>query len=237
MDVQAIVDAVRALGFAVVDPMPLHEFRELRDYLYSRQVLPDSHVPITAKQRNRQLCPREQAKDWDCICLTLSDAILAPHVMELGFQYLDVAGVYLGRSPPLAYSTNAFWTRPSMGQTRGDIQEFHDDHDDTAFLAMFVYITDVVAEEDGPHDLIGPDGVMRTVYGPAGTVFLADTRHQHRGRRPRAGERGMMWYRWGVSEQPWSYGWDENKPIEAVLLGDRYPTDPRLRESIRLLVA
>ena len=130
-----------------------------------------------------------------------------------------------------------FWTRPGTAAIRADIQDFHRDADDDRFLAMFFYLNDVLNDDAGPHDLIGPDGVCRTVVGPAGTVFLADTSLPHRGRKPTSGERGMAWYRYGVSDRPAANVWDKIEPVPPELMGGRLPPDGPLRDSIRLLVA
>jgi len=57
----------------------------------------------------------------------------------------------------------------------------------------------------------------------------------HRGRKPVSGERGLMWFRWGVSERPPANLWDKNEPIPAAALGSRYPAEARLQASIRLI--
>ena len=223
----------------MLDPLTDAERDEVLGYLLARLVFPGSHIRVHAQKNSGILnaVPRESVPTSDAVCISLHDAILTPVILEKALALTDFVSAWLGRDPALAYSANSFYTRPARGPTRPDIQEFHDDRDDPAgFLAMFVYLTDVLNDEQGPHDIIGPDGQMRTIYGPAGTVFLADTKHLHRGRRPLHSERGLAWFRWGVSNPPPSYLWDQNEPISAAELGDRYPNDPRLRESLRLLV-
>lgn len=79
-------------------------------------------------------------------------------------------------------------------------------------------------------------GSTRTVYGPPGTAFLADTRGLHMGERPTTGPRLLLWARWGVSERPWAYDNDQTVPVDRATLGDRYPNDSRLRELVSLVV-
>jgi len=239
MDYAAIDQSLRATAYVMLPPLTDAERNEVLGYLLSRPVFPGSHIRVAAQKNSGILDPvsRDTVPNDSAICISLRDAILTPVILEKAMALTDFVSGYLGRDPALSYSANSFYTRPAQGPTRPDIQEFHRDADDPAgFLAMFVYLTDVLNDEQGPHDIIGPDGVMRTIYGPAGTMFLAQTSHEHRGRRPLHGERGIAWWRWCVSNPPDSYLWDQNSPISASELGDRYPSDPRLRESLRLLV-
>lgn len=236
-----ILQALATEGFAMLPPMNPERFAEFRDFLLSRPVYVDAHVPQTARNRGEDVrFDREnrRAVVSECICVHTDDAVIAPHWMETALALTDVAAARLQRDPPVAYSSNFFWTRPGPAGTRPDIQEFHRDQDDERFLALFIYLTDVLVDDDGPHDLEGPDGVVRTVYGPAGTMFLADTSLPHRGRKPTKGERGFGWWRWGVSAWPPANEWDQIEPLPSHLFGPgRLPVDFRTMESIRLLVA
>lgn len=208
--------------------------QETNNWLLSRPVYRDAHVPQTARNRDEDTVSRDEARECDRLCVHTHDAVLAPHLWELALSLTDVVASYLGRDPPVCYSANVFWTRPGT-EAYPDIQEFHQDHDDEKFLGLFVYLTDVLERADGPHEIRGPDGVEREIYGPAGTAFLADTSWPHRGFKPTCGERGLAWFRWGVSERPVANEWDKIEPVDASLLGSRYPDDLRLRESVRLL--
>lgn len=231
-----VVEELRAVGMARVARLPGGMVEEVNAYLTSRPVYADAHVPQTARNRGEGATARHLVPTSECLCVHNDDALLAPHLLELALSMTDVAAEYLGAEPVL-YSANAFWTRPGAGAPRGDIQEFHRDADDSRFLAMFTYLTDVLSEADGPHQLIGPDGTTRTVLGPAGTVLLSDTSHEHRGLKPRTRERGVHWLRWGVSELPDAYTWDGLAPIPHSRLGSRYTGDPRLRRVLRPLVS
>lgn len=237
MDQDHVLRELRAHGCVQIDPLTPQQVRDLNWWLLSRPVFADAHVPQTARNRgDAGPRPRKDAGASEYVCVATSDAILAPHLLEHAIDLTDIAAAYLGRDPPVLYSANAFWTRPGP-TVRRDIQAFHVDADDERFLAMFCYLTDVTHSQHGPHDLKGPDGIVRTVFGPAGTVFLADTSLEHRGRKPELAERGIAWMRWGVSDRPPAGVWDGIEPVPAHLLGSRYPDDPRLREAIRLLVS
>ena len=238
IDPFAIHADLKTQGFSLLPSFDFVQTKQIELHFYSFPVHRDAHVPQTARNRNDpQPIPRELCRDSECVCVPTFAAITAPHIFERALSLTDVAASYLECDPPVMYSANAFWTRPGPAGTRPDIQEMHRDLDDTRFLAMFVFLTDVADDGDGPQDLTGPDGVVRTIRGFAGTCFLADTSRDHRGRKPWQRERGLAWVRWGVSPRPPANEWDKIEPIPAAALGPgRYPSDPRLRESIKLLV-
>lgn len=239
-DSASILTALSTVGFALVPPLQPEQFAELRDWLLARPVFVDAHVPQTARNRGEDIRWNRHdliASVSECVCVHTDDAILAPHVLEKGLEYLDVASTYLGRDPAVCYSANFFWTRPGPAAERPDIQGFHRDADDTKFLGLFFYLTDVFDDADGPHDLTGPDGVTRTIYGPAGTMFIADTSNEHRGRKPTKAERGFGWWRYGVSDRPPANEWDKIEPIPASAFDPlRIPFEARHWDAIRLLV-
>lgn len=232
-----VLDRLRKQGFAVLEPLTAGELYGANEYLRGCPVYLDAHVPQTGRNHGRVPVSRWLSVRSECICVPTANAILAPAMFERALALTDVAAKYLERDPPVCYSANVFWTRPGPAGSRPDIQEFHVDSDDVRFLAMFVYLTHVFEDADGPQDLYGPGEVLYTIRGQAGTVFLADTSRMHRGRKPTSAERGLAWFRWGVSPRPPANEWDKIEPISAGLLGDRYPLDVRLRESIKLLVA
>lgn len=175
-------------------------------------------------------------------CWSMADVLTAPHVLETAIRWTPTAGAYL-EAEPLLYSVNAFTMYPSAGLTSRDTQEFHRDKDDTKFLALFVYLTDVLIEEDGAHQYLKGthrgtnQGELETITGPAGTMFLSDGRGFHRGIRPTTHPRTILWIRWGVSDPPASYKWCGLKPVDRAWVGERYPSDPQIRKQIRLVVA
>lgn len=181
---------------------------------------------------------------FDVWCHDMEDVVRAPHVWDLVASMMPAVGRYL-EAPPRLYSMNAFWTRPSYRAAQPDIQEFHRDADDLRFLVMFVYGTDVLLDDDGPHrfipgshleaeDFIRP---CTSIYGRAGTVFLADTRGLHMGEKPCRGDRLVLWARWGVSDRPQTYDTDQLHSVSRSVLGDKYPRDPVIQDQIKLVVA
>lgn len=226
---------LRELGVRKIRPLTPHQIAGTNAFLMRQWVYRDAHVPETARKRGEGPVERLLAEGCDAICTTMHAAIVAPYLLERALELTDVAAAYLDCDPPVAYSANVFWTRPAPA-TRPDIQDLHRDEDDKRFLALFCYLTDVLEDDDGPHELVGPDGVARRIYGPAGTMFLANTSHMHRGIKPMRGTRGMYWWRWGISAPPASYVWDKNQPISWEEIEARYPEDLRLAWSMRLLV-
>ena len=180
---------------------------------------------------------REKFEVW---CHDMQTIVTCPHVWEFALAQVPLARDYLGTTPRL-YSINAFWTRPGVNPPIGYLQGWHRDYDDKKFVAIFIYGSDVMIDQDGPHCFRmgtqnGADfGPIKTVFGVAGTAFAADTRGYHMGGKPLRGERLLIWSRWGISNPPASYGGDKLSPVSKDLLGDRYPTDPAMQEMVRLV--
>lgn len=238
MDKARILDSLRSTGLAVVGALRPAEVAEVNVYLAQQPIHINAHVAQTARRRGEVPAPRSDIIGAECLCLASEhDALCAPHLLERALALTDLVAARLERDPPLLYSSNAFWTRPGPEPLRWDIQEFHKDEDDERFLVMFTYLTDVRRPEDGAHCLIGPDGEERTILGSAGTIFLAETSNLHLGRKPMNSERGIHWFRWGVSDPPASYVWDGLTSVPHTRLGGRYPEKLRLRESIHLLIS
>lgn len=169
-------------------------------------------------------------------CHGMPDVMLAPHFFDLALKWTPLAEAYLGQEPRL-YSFNAFWSRPSQEDPIHDLQTFHRDKDDTKFLALFMYGTDVLTDNDGPHCyMVGTHDDEEKlpfhehrILGPAGTTFLADTRGLHLGLKPKRGSRLILWARWGVSEKPWAYENDKLAPMNKEMLGLRSFGEKQLR--------
>jgi hypothetical protein len=108
----------------------------------------------------------------------------------------------LGCKPTIGYMT-AWWSIPTADGVPRHAENFHRDVDDLKFIKLFVYLTDVAAE-NGPHEFIrgshadgtlgrirrytdeevrdafGSDRIVRFT-GPAGSAFLENTYGMHRG--------------------------------------------------------
>jgi hypothetical protein len=177
----------------------------------------------------------------------MEDVILAPYFFEFAVTFFPLANEFLGGNA-LLYSFNAFTTYPSTDSTSLDVQTFHRDYDDSRFVGMFMLCSDVLSIEDGAHQFVkgshldddrqGVEGrEIVVVTGKAGTAFLAATRGLHRGVRPIVRPRTLAWARWGVSDPPSSYGWDNLSPVPGAKLGGRVPTEPHVRNALRLVVS
>lgn len=232
---QTILRSLRTVGYAFLSSLLPTEVDILNSYFLACPVFVDAHVPQTARNRGDYSAHWRDKINVECCCVHTDDAIRAPYLFERALALTDLAAEYLSVSVPVLYSANAFWTRPDPKPSRPDIQELHTDQDDVRFLAMFTMLTRTTKDE-GAQELEGPDGVVRSISGEAGTMFLADTSRRHRGLKPRYCERGIHWFRWGVSEYPPANRWDKIEPINHKVLGRRYPSDPKLQRSVRLLV-
>lgn len=232
---QDVAHELRQFGFAYLNPLLPSEVASINRYFDTCDVYYDAHVPQTARNAGRMAAPRD-LYHGECYCVHTSDAILAPLLWERALGVTRITAEYLNVECPTLYSANAFWTVAGSGPIRPDIQAFHRDYDDARFVAMFTLLTDTYIN-NGQQELEGPDGVVREIYGRAGTIFMADTSRSHRGLKPTRGQRGIHWFRWGISERPEANRWDRIEPVAAARLGHRYPESVYLRQSVRLLAA
>ena len=225
------LEQLRKQGVAMLPGLAPQKVQKVMAYLHSRPVYPGCHV------RNGQGIgtpgPWEANLNANVVCWHHADVIRAPHLLEFALAQTDMAALHLGVETPILYSMNVFCTRPEEA-VRPDIQDWHVDRDDTKFIPLFIYLTDVGF--DGAQEIMLDADHVSQIVGPAGTAFFSDTMRMHRGLKPQHKERIIFWARWGVSARPPAYEWDDLHPINKSDLGDRYPTDPRLQKSLRLLV-
>jgi hypothetical protein len=144
--------------------------------------LPDTHV-LTVREEGLVTCP---------------------HLLEIANHPDIIAAVEgtFGCKPTIGYM-QAWWSVPTPDGKPRYAEIFHRDFDDVAFLKLFIYLTDVEAE-NGPHEFIlasHKDPGLRPIRrysdkevmasfssnrlvrftGKAGTVFLENTTGLHRG--------------------------------------------------------
>ena len=126
---------------------------------------------------------------------------------------LRLASAFLGCKPTLC-SVGVRWSFPGS-KAPDATQAFHRDPDDWRFLKLFVYLTDVVDGESGPHIFVaGSHNTrrplraktyaqeqlearfgkqnMRAILGARGTTFIADTSGIHAGIAPQRAPRLLL---------------------------------------------
>ncbi len=81
--------------------------------------------------------------------------ITAPHLLSLANdpRLLAIAEGYLGCVPTL-YSLHSWWSFGGRDTRARLTQAFHRDPDDFRFCVLFLYLTDVTSDADGPHQMI-----------------------------------------------------------------------------------
>lgn len=172
---------------------------ELVDY-FSSKVVTDFYRPelesILPLSKNRH--PHTNTAYHDP-----SDVLTAPYLLDLANDpaILKIATAYFG-CKPLISVLSAWWSYPTaLGPQQAE--NFHRDVDDWRFLKLFLYLTDVEAD-NGPHVFVrwspqsdkltaiqrlDDDDVIHTfgrqsivsVTGKAGTSFLENTYGLHKG--------------------------------------------------------
>jgi hypothetical protein len=223
------VEIFRQQGCLNLQPLTPEQVDETLAWLKTREVFSGRHV---VQADTTGFSTWQQAASANVLCWRMGDAVLAPHLLARALEQINFASEYLEVETPLLYSMNVFCTRPGQ-PVRPDIQDWHRDSDDKKFLPMFFYLTDVGM--DAGQELRVHKTHTTLIVGPRGKTFFSDTMREHRGLKPQHAERIIAWARWGVSNPPASYQWDKLQPIDASLLGDRYPSEERLRKAINLI--
>lgn len=226
-------------GFEVLPaPMPPEELAAIVAHLKGCKVY-DAHVQAKAQRSAAWGAP------WPMACHHMHDVLRAPGMLQWALSVRRLARGVFGEEP-LLYSVNAMWTQPASHQY-GQTHKWHRDGDDRKFLALFMYGSDVLRPEDGPHRYLAgshlnddppqKDIEQRAVsiYGRAGTMFVTHPRGLHIGVRP-GKLRLLLWARWGVSEPPISYVWDKLAPAPKASL-PWWPESEEEQRAVRLVAA
>ena len=201
-------------GIAMLGRLPAEQVSEILLHLLSKTIFLGGHVKRCCdrgsvetrnfiRDKRRYYKHSLGAYDFDAI-------VNCPHLIKPALDFADLAEEYLGQEP-VVYSANIFWSFPG-GTINPDVQGVHRDIDDTKFLALYVYLSDV--DDDGAHIYGAP------ITGPAGTMFIEDGNGLHKGNHPKKRPRLAAWVRFGVSESPYSYVTDELYPVTAPALWD-----------------
>lgn len=125
------------------------------------------------------------------MCNSMEDVMAAPHFLDYAKGFTPLATEYFEK-PARLWSLNAFYTdnnTPYIGSVNG----LHRDTEAPQVLVLFVLGYDTAI--DGAQILVNGSHQAELLYGPAGTAWLADTRHLHCGLLPR-GPRMIAWARW-----------------------------------------
>lgn len=152
--------------------LPTDAVLETTRYLRSKPVYlahVKGHSPT-----DRQVPLEEAATCSRYACHGLADVIKAPHLLELANdpRVLRVVEAYFGCAPSL-YSLGAFWTFPGdLPLAEGiDNGVIHRDRDDVKSCTLFVFLTDVSAD-DGSHHFLrkshNPHAMSAWVQGQVG---------------------------------------------------------------------
>lgn len=184
--------------------------RELEGYARSHPCL-----PLGQQQPTLYVSGQAQALRYDFDLNALLSQPLAARIAKDG-TFAAVAGAYFRTQPVFDFLAMWWTTAAGPRDLSGAAQMFHYDMDRIFFLKFFVYLTDV-GPDNGPHVYVAgshrrkpktlredrrfEDGEIaqhysadrvRSITGPRGTVFAADTRGLHKGEPVRQGERLVL---------------------------------------------
>jgi hypothetical protein len=202
---QALND-LEAHGFAELSPLAsTAQVSAMFDYFIAKPVMAPG---------GRRMLVGDLPADVPSANYDLATIVACPGLLELvnSPAVMEIASAYLHCRPTLS-SLGVRWSLPNSKDS-ALFQSFHRDIDDWRFLKLFIYLTDVT-ETTGPHGYVrtshrstfgfrerryeideigarfGMDN-LRTVTGPAGTTFMADTLGIHRGGIPTGGARLIL---------------------------------------------
>lgn len=223
---EIMIGEMRVRGWHPVGSLTSWAAGQVVDYLKTRPAYPGDHVRYRAAE------PRAWSDCLDArvLCWHHEDVLTAPHLLEFALFRSPLAAAWLRVENPVLYSVNIFCTRPG-GPVRADIQDWHRDADDVRFVPLFVALTHGVRQE-----VRTESGAVSRIEPSAGDAFFSDTMLEHRGEPPET-ERIIFWARWGVSERPAAYEWDQTYPVDRRVLGERWEAlSDAERRQLRLLV-
>lgn len=200
-----------AQGFVAIDGAVTPAMvGEMRRYLERQPVFPPYILNAPLVSIDDPVLP-----DSHTLVIPERNVIGCPHVLDIANHpaiLSAVEGVFSCR--PTVGFISAWWSVPTADGKPREAENFHRDLDDVNFIKLFVYLSDVTAE-NGPHEYIrgshaipqlhkirrytddevlqtfGADRLVRFVGG-AGTVFLENTYGLHRGQPVRQGKRLVL---------------------------------------------
>ena len=246
-----LINHLHAHGYARTDFWP-----HIYDYLAYLKKCPayNGHVLASGDGVPRTLEDAlAQTTGTNCgyACYSMADTLKGPGLMQELLPMTMLAAEYFGEEP-LLYSVNAFWKKSFSDA------DWHFDQDDRKIFVMFMYGSDILVKEDGPHAYVKgshtwseeskdwlhtskqqpASAAVETFYGPAGTCFFTDTRGLHKGHAPKETPRLLIWARWGVSDPPHAYIGDKLSPVPCSELPffEIMPLSDRTRNRLKLVI-
>lgn len=207
-----VLNELRRDGVTVLAPLaPRATIGRIASYFMQQPVIGADGQPTSLNDLPASAAAAAYDLETVVNCPGLLELINAPSVVE-------IVSAYLGCKPTLS-SLGVRWSFPSR-ETQARFHNFHRDVDDWRFLKLFIYLTDV-DEGAGPHCYVrtshrtafgivdggykradlrarfGADN-LRTITGPSGTTFLADTIGVHCGEPPTRRARLLLQVQYSV---------------------------------------
>lgn len=154
--------------------------------------------------------------------------INCPHIFDIANspKILALVAQELGCKPTLSV-IQCCWSFANNSVRRRD-QFYHRDVDDWKFVKLFVYLTDIIKQTDGPHTYIAGSQLVpkflqyntlfddhevlkvfdaqnvREYFGPAGTQILSNTFGVHKAGIPRTNDRIILVFNYSMNPY-WSF--------------------------------
>lgn len=195
----SLLETLAIQGVAFPPPMQASQVADIREYLRDKLMISPDGRRFTEANAPSDVHLATYPFDTVMRCPFVIEWMNAPEALELAERYLGCV--------PTISAVRIDWSSPG-GNAPEDVQRFHRDHDDWAFLKYFVYLTDV-GDDSGPHEFVrgshrrsarwsaehyadeevhrefGRENVLR-ISGPTGTAFFEDTWGVHKGAVPSA---------------------------------------------------
>jgi hypothetical protein len=260
LNIDEVVKSINEDGIWV-SPKPYPHIDVLLDYLKKKSCY-SGHVKPQGSGIPRTFCESlENTSDINSgfICYGFEDVIHAPLLFDFMMDFNDVAIDFFKPSVPNFYSINAMWKKSSGSPG------WHYDVDGDRLLVFFMYGSDILNKEDGPHCFIKgshrwgnelreslhnsepgtepndehKDKVLE-IYGEKGTFFLSNPCGLHNGLAPFDGRppRLLIWGRWSDFNPPRTYESDKLYPIQSssIPMSGWTRGNKSIRECTKLLV-
>jgi hypothetical protein len=199
-EIGEIVRRIESEGYVVFDRvLPREICDQLQEFARTTPCLPmGAETPVLYSEATSNAL-RYDFAEQDIL------ANVAACMVSLDGTLAAIAGAYFGCLPIYDFSAMWWTTRFGKRELSKAAQEFHFDMDRMNFLKFFIYLTDVT-EQSGPHVFVAgshrykprplrdpvrfddgdvaasyPVAAVRSICGPRGLVFAADTSGIHKG--------------------------------------------------------